>query len=345
MKNDLPHTAIPADGDSPEHQLLGRFVIHTIGKVYRITVKITIPFMFVASSGDKIYNIGDMKGKIVIIIVVSLLFVVFVVTKLVFDVMNKKEGRLRVVTNQEAVFFLDNVMKGKTPFEGGMSKGNYILKIVPEQTATTSSVTWERKVTIEVDTLTFVDVRLATTDIETSAETYWLSKRAGFGIQPAGLVIESEPSGALVYLDGDEKGITPITIDEVTEGSHELAIFMPGFVRKSKKINIVKGSFLHAFMKLPVDPNQAPKYSPIEQPREATSAANIEQPNKTVRILDTPTGWLRVREEPTLAGSESGRVNPGQVFEYLSEQVGWYQIKFETNKVGWISSQYAQKTQ
>lgn len=285
-----------------------------------------------------------MKGKIITIGIITLLFIGFVSAKLLYDVMNKKEGRLRVVTNQEAVFFLDNVMKGKTPFEDVVREGSYTLKIVPEQTATSSSVTWEKKISIGVDTLTFVDVRLAQTDIESSAETYWLTRKKGFGTKPAGLVVESEPSGALVYLDGDEKGISPITIDSVPEGSHELSLFMPGFVRKTKKINVVKNSNLHAFMKLPVDPNQAPKYSPIQE-TIATAAANLSAPSKTVRILDTPTGWLRVREEPNLGASESGRVNPGQVFEYLSEEQGWYQIRFDTSKTGWISSQYAQKAE
>lgn len=285
-----------------------------------------------------------MKGKMIVIGVVTFLFIGFIAAKLIFDVMSKKEGRLRVVTNQEAVFFLDNVMKGKTPFEDVVREGEYTLKIVPEQTATASSVTWEKKVVISVDTLTFVDVRLAKSDIESSAETYWLTRKSGFGPKPAGLVVESEPSGALVYLDGDEKGISPITIDSVPEGSHELALFMPGFVRKTKKINVVNGSNLHAFMKLPVDPNQAPDYTEIEQPI-ATAAAKLNEPTQTVRILDTPTGWLRVREEPNLGASESGRVNPGQVFEYMSEEVGWYQIRFDANKIGWISSQYAQKSE
>jgi hypothetical protein len=284
-----------------------------------------------------------MKGKMTVVVIVTLLFVGFLGTKLFFDIMNKKEGRLRVVSNQDAVFFLDNVMKGKTPFENTVKEGTYMLKVIPEQTSTHSAVTWEKKVTVSVDTLTFVDVRLENTDIGSSAEVYWLSPRNGFGTKPAGLMVESEPAGALVYLDNDEKGISPITIDAVAEGSHELTLFMPGFVRKTKKINVPPRSYLHAFMKLPVDPNQAPKYSPTDQIVVATAAADLKQPANTVRILDTPTGWLRVREEPNLGASESGRVNPGQVFEYISEEAGWFQIRLSKDVVGWISSQFAQK--
>jgi uncharacterized protein YgiM (DUF1202 family) len=58
--------------------------------------------------------------------------------------------------------------------------------------------------------------------------------------------------------------------------------------------------------------------------------------------LQTPTGFLRVRDQASLGGAEIGQVKPGETYTLLDEQSGWYKIKFN-NKEGWISSQYAQK--
>jgi uncharacterized protein YgiM (DUF1202 family) len=59
--------------------------------------------------------------------------------------------------------------------------------------------------------------------------------------------------------------------------------------------------------------------------------------------LQTPTGFLRVRDQASLNGAEIGQVKPGETYALLDEQTGWYQIKLTNGKTGWISSQYAQK--
>jgi hypothetical protein len=183
---------------------------------------------------------------------------------------------------------------------------------------------------------------MESTDIASWADVYWLTRLNGFN-KPSGLVVETEPSGALVYIDNDEKGISPLTLENVVQGNHELSVFMPGFSRRWKKINISPGFQLHAFVKLALDPSQKSKYT-IEEPAQfATAAASLSEPKNTVSILDTPTGWLRVREEPSLAASESARVNPGQRFELLGEQTGWFKILISGQKEGWISSEYAKK--
>lgn len=65
----------------------------------------------------------------------------------------------------------------------------------------------------------------------------------------------------------------------------------------------------------------------------------VSPPILRVVIKETPTGWLRVRESPQ--GREIGKVYPGDVYEFLRQENGWYQIKFQENE-GWVSSQYAE---
>ena len=217
--------------------------------------------------------------------------------------------------------------------------GAALTAVVPDGVAT-QAASWQRKISLFSGSLTYVDVQLESTDIASWADVYWLTKLGTFNTS-SGLVVETEPSGALIYLDNDEKGVSPLTLDNVSKGGHELSVFMPGFSRRSKKITISSGYQLHAFIKLALDPSQKSQYTIIEP--TPTAAASTTEPANTVHILDTPTGWLRVRDEPTLDASESARVNPGQRFELLDEQTGWYKIKIDDQKMGWISSEYAQK--
>lgn len=282
-----------------------------------------------------------MKGKLKLIGILTIAFVIFVIAQLLFNIFSKKEGRLSVVSHPGAAVFIDNVMKGNTPFENVFKEGEYLLKVVPDGVAT-SAASWQRKIVVLSGTLTYVDVQLESTDIASWADVYWMTKKSMFD-KNGGLVVETEPSGALVYLDNDEKGVSPITIDKTVPDLHELSVFMPGFSKRSKKIKITSGYDLHAFIKLAIDPSQKAKYTVEDKLTVATAAAVLKEPTNTVKILETPTGWLRVRDEPTLAGSESARVNPGQRFELIEEQTGWFKIRIDGQKEGWISNQYAEK--
>ena len=64
---------------------------------------------------------------------------------------------------------------------------------------------------------------------------------------------------------------------------------------------------------------------------------------KTVEILSTVTGWLRVRSTPSLSGAEVAKVNVGEKVELLDESGSWYQIKLPDGKTGWISAAFAKK--
>jgi uncharacterized protein YgiM (DUF1202 family) len=62
-------------------------------------------------------------------------------------------------------------------------------------------------------------------------------------------------------------------------------------------------------------------------------------------VKDTPTGFLRVRSQPSTGSSEIGRVNPGETYKLLQSQTSWYQIQVSLSATssGWISSEYATK--
>ncbi len=63
---------------------------------------------------------------------------------------------------------------------------------------------------------------------------------------------------------------------------------------------------------------------------------------KTAKVKDTPTGWLRVRSEPSLNGAEVGKLNIGDTVTILEEKTGWLKVKTGAGLEGWASADYLQ---
>lgn len=70
------------------------------------------------------------------------------------------------------------------------------------------------------------------------------------------------------------------------------------------------------------------------------STGSGQATEKTLKIADTPTGWLNVRSGPGTSFASLGRVNPGEVYPLLAEEGEWYRIQFSQDKEGWVAKQY-----
>lgn len=287
-----------------------------------------------------------MKKKLGVFLFLLILFIGFLAIR--FFVMDKQNsnGQLKVLVSPSASVFMDNVAVGKTPFEDKFKVGEYLLKLIPEGNAT-DTASWQSKIKIYKNTRTYVNMELGSSDISTSGEVFTSVKmitqvKAGYGE----VMVETEPQGAIVYLDNDEKGVAPVKLENVLKGDHEISVFMPGFFRRTQKINVDPGYQVNAKFKLAIDQSQTPK---IEEKKTATEEASLKESNvdiktrKQATIKETPTGWLRVREEPNAEASESAKVNPGDKFDILGEEAGWIKIEYEKNKTGWISGQYVDR--
>jgi len=290
-----------------------------------------------------------MKKKLIFFGFLILIFIIFIITK-VFS-LNQKNiyGRLTVTSSPSASVFVDNMLLGETPLQEEKYRvGEYLIKLIPKGIAT-DTASWNGKINIEKNILTYVNIDLGNSDILTAGEIFTMKKskipKRGYGE----IFVETEPEGAIVYLDNDEKGVSSLVLENVPSGIHELSVFIPGFFKRTQKINLDDGYRLYAKFKLAVDQSQ--KFITPKANQEATKSAKINEKN-TVIIKETPTGWLRVRQEPSLGSSESAKIKVGEKYELLEEKEGWYKIKFNNNKEGliegdfnegWISSSYAQK--
>ena len=64
--------------------------------------------------------------------------------------------------------------------------------------------------------------------------------------------------------------------------------------------------------------------------------------NPKLRITNTPTGWLNVRDDSTLDGKVIAKVYPDEEYEYIGAQNGWYQIILSNDQPGWIFEKFAE---
>lgn len=281
-----------------------------------------------------------MKKKLILLFALLLIFFIFILIRYFVFGKQATDGRLKVLSSPAASVFLNSLAIGKSPFEDKIKEGEYLLKLIPEGVAT-DTASWQEKIRIYRNALTYVDRELGSSDLTSAGVIFTTTKMT---TKPKNgdvgeIEVVTEPAGALVYLDNDEKGVAPLILSDVVKGDHELSIYHPGFFRRTQKINVEAGYQVKGSFKLAIDQSQQ-KVDEVKG--EATESAKLQK--KTfVTVADTPTGWLRVREEPSISASESAKVKPKDRFELLEEKEGWYKIEYEKDKTGWISAQYANK--
>lgn len=294
-----------------------------------------------------------MKNKLILLLVLIILFAIFIAVKFLFMNEQNAFGKLRVISSPTASVFINGMVVGKTPYDEKYKVGEYVLKLIPEGVST-ETASWNGKINIYKNSLTYVNRELGSTDVLSAGEVFTTTKmdksgKPGFGE----IYIETEPQGAIVTLDNDEKGVASLILSDVIKGDHELSVYLPGFARRTQKINIDAGYRVNASFKLALDNSQSPVVKPVDvkQPANASESGEIKK-SAIIAIKDTPQGWLRVRMDASIEASESAKVKPGEKYELLDEKEGWYKIKFNGNTnglesgqftEGWVSSQYSTK--
>ena len=63
---------------------------------------------------------------------------------------------------------------------------------------------------------------------------------------------------------------------------------------------------------------------------------------KVATVIETGTGWLNVRSEPTLDGDLLQQINVGESYTVLEESVGWVRLRISADVDGWVSSTYVE---
>jgi len=268
-------------------------------------------------------------------IVVGLFLTVFLILLTFFLVgsFKPKAAGILIETTPNAQVFIDGERMGKTPFELTREPGEVIIKLVPESTDIPLSI-FETKLELVSGIKTVVKREFAETEEESAGIIISFEKT---NKKETSAAIISIPDASQISIDGLVRGFTPFKTTNILPTDHEIIVTAPGYKEGKYLVKTVEGYKLTAVVKL----------SPDEESEEETEEEKEEVIE--VEILDTPTGFLRVRSEPSTAGAEVARVEPGEKFFLLEEDrdSGWFKIEFEdedeSTASGWISDQYAKK--
>lgn len=273
-----------------------------------------------------------MKRTFAFLMLAILTVIAFGITVFLFT-QNIQKGALQVTSIPNSKVYLDGKLIGTTPLckcdeKNTIREGGYTIKLVPIQGDFSA---FEQKINIHPNVLTVVDRSFAK-DLGSSASIITLSKLNDKN--SISLQVTSFPLEAKVFVDSNFVGDSPLSLDTITESDHELRISKLGYDDKKILAKAAKGYRLEVQVFLAANP---------QEENIATPSASIVPNSPRVLILQTPTGFLRVRNFASLSGNQIGQVLPGETYDLLDEQSGWYKIKLTDGTLGWISSQYAEK--
>lgn len=237
---------------------------------------------------------------------------------------------ISIETNPVSVVYINGEQVGRTPYEETREAGEITLKLIPES-FDTPLAPYETKMELVSGVNTIVRRDFAETDEESSGYVISFEK---VGNKETSIAVISIPDSAEVSIDGAVRGFTPLKESAVSPGEHTLTVNADGYEERTIRLNANEGYKLTAIVKL------APGGDIVEEPEEEEP----EEPQiQEVEILDTPTGFLRVRGGPSTSFEEVVQVEPGERFPYLEtdEDTGWFKIELEDQE-GWVSNQYAE---
>jgi uncharacterized protein YgiM (DUF1202 family) len=280
-----------------------------------------------------------MKKFILLVAPLLLAVIIFFGVTLFLDTSSGK-GALQVTSIPKASVYLDDKKIGNTPLckcepKDLIKTGEYTIKLIADKGDFNP---FEEKITINKSTLTVVD-REFLEGLQGNGSVITLSPISDK--KTSELLVISVPKDANVFLDNNAVGTTPLILKDVTESDHNLSVTKDGYKDRTIGIRTVTGYKVTSLISLGINPIvSSPSAAPIAS---IPATATIQK----VLILDTPNGFLRVRESNSTESPEITRVSEGETFELIDDKQGWFEIKLNSpageGKTGWISSQYAKK--
>lgn len=98
----------------------------------------------------------------------------------------------------------------------------------------------------------------------------------------------------------------------------------------------------------PDEPGVSESLMATASEEELAEETATQQNTAEVIILDTPTGWLSVRDGPGKTFERIGKILPQETHQLLEEDEGWFKIDISSEETdeeitGWMFSEYAAK--
>lgn len=244
-------------------------------------------------------------------------------------ILKPKGAGILIESSPASAVYINGEQVGRTPFSQTREPGEVTVKLIPES-FDTPLTPYETKIRLVSGIETIVRREFGETDEQSSGVVISFEKVGG---NETSIAVVSIPDSAEISIDGAVRGFAPLKESTVTPGEHTLKIAATGYLEKTIRVNAEEGYKLTAVAKL------APNGEAPEGPEEEPEEPKVEE----VEILDTPTGFLRVRRGPSTAFEEVAQVEPGERYPYLEtdEDTGWFRIEINGEE-GWVSNQYAE---
>ena len=273
---------------------------------------------------------------ILISIIIGLVTAVFVT----LQVLRSNMAAVLIESVPEAVVYINDERVGKTPYETEVTSGEIMLKLVPESFDTPLSP-YQTKVNLTPGVKTIVRRKFGgESGDEGSGEIISFER---VSTNKANVAVVTLPDGANVKLNNTPYGVAPLKISDVSPGNLSLEIEARGYAQRSFQVRAEKGHTVTVVADLEKTGDEGVAYDFTEE-NEEVLAAETKIEEETITITPTPTGFLRVRKEPTLNSEELTQLNPGETYPLISSQDEWFEIELESSVSGWISSEYATKS-
>ncbi len=237
-------------------------------------------------------------------------------------------GVLEIITTPSTQVVINGEALGTTPFKREMSPQRVEVKLLSSDDG--QQILWQGGVSVVSSALTLIKYQFESSQQQSYGEILTFSKIPDKN--NGALLVSSFPDRAIVNLDGETKGYTPILLENVPSGRHNLELSLAGHENTVIGLNVATGFQLNAEIKM-------------AKLKEVVEEENVNLPSdqeRLVTILATSTGWLRVRSGPGTQFPETARINPGGQYPLLEEEGDWLKIALEEDKEGWISAQYGE---
>ncbi|MBU1127104.1 MAG: PEGA domain-containing protein [Patescibacteria group bacterium] len=291
---------------------------------------------------------------LILVIVAGLAFLVFKLGVFSFQA----KAAVQIDSTPKARVFIDSVEQGVTPFESGkIEAGKHEIKLVPVS-ETDGASSWEATLDLVPGIFTVVNRTLGKSAANSSGII--ISMEEITSRKSASIQVISIPDQAVVKINNESKGFAPVMLEGINPGSYNLTVSLPGYEERQIPLNAVLGYKIKVQVQLaqtiegiveeatPSAEVEGAVDEKVEEEEEVVekeeSTVSIEKPY--VKIKETPTGWLKVRSEPSSAkGDETvlAKANTGDTFPYLDETTsGWHKIEYEEDEEGWVSGVYSE---
>ncbi|KKR11613.1 MAG: hypothetical protein UT39_C0005G0048 [Candidatus Woesebacteria bacterium GW2011_GWA1_39_21] len=271
-----------------------------------------------------------MKKLRTLLIVLIVIFVLAGFGLATFNFIVPKASGLLIETTPASMVYINGEDVGRTPFTSLRKTGEISLRLVPESFGQPLAP-FEEKINLVSGVETVVRQYFGSSDKFTEGEILSFEKLSS--AKSAGITILTDPENVQILINGISKGSSPYTSSAVDSGVNEIQLMANGYKSRTIEVTPISGYKLIAFVKL----------AQVDIPAAAEPTPS-EESQKMVKILKTPTGFLRVRDEASTSAKEIGQVKPGNEYKYLGEDEKgqWYKINFSQNLDGWITSAYSE---